>query len=129
MGLGFKGDTGHHHSISENIVSLKSDYEFHNGYFGDKGISSYDSTRNIKTDRPLQESKNFYDKIAYGGIESELPNGKGYMTEMSDGSIITYREYESSDGSPVVDINIKYSNDSSTIKQQKIHFVKRGKLI
>ena len=47
------------------------------------------------------------------------------MTEMSDGSIITYREYQSSDGSPVVDINIKKSTDTGGIKKQKIHFVKR----
>lgn len=127
MGLGFKGDTGHHHSISENLDTLKNDYGFHNGYFGEKGKSTHDSTRNIKSDDPLHESKKFYDKIAHGGIEDELPNGKGHMTKMSDGSVITYREYKSSDGSPVVDINVKSSKDNGGIKQQKIHFVSRRK--
>ncbi len=125
MGLGFKGDTGHHHTIAENINSLKSNYGFNNGYFGEQGQSRHISTRNIKSDNPIKDSKDFYDKITHGGIENKLPNGKGYMTEMSDGSIITYREYKSSDGSPVVDINIKYSKDNGGIKQQKIHFVKR----
>ncbi|MCF0106641.1 MAG: hypothetical protein HUJ53_07765 [Holdemanella sp.] len=43
----------------------------------------------------------------------------------SDGTIITYREVSSSDGSPAVDINIKKSTDSSGVKSQKIHFVKK----
>lgn len=124
MGLGFKGDTGHHHTISENIDELKKDYQYKNGYFGRKGQSSYESTRNINCKNPIDESKKFYDKLAHGGIESKLPNGKGYMTEMSDGSIITFREYQSSDGSPVVDINIKKSTNTGGIKKQKIHFVK-----
>ena len=124
MGLGFKGDTGHHHTISENIDELKKDYQYKNGYLGRKGQSSYESTRNINCKNPIDESKTFYDKLAHGGIESKLPNGKGYMTEMSDGSIITFREYQSSDGSPVVDINIKKSTNTGGIKKQKIHFVK-----
>ena len=37
MGLGFKGDTGHHHSISENIESIKIKYGFSKGYFGELG--------------------------------------------------------------------------------------------
>ena len=125
MGLGFKGDTGHHHSISENIEIIRKEYWYDGGFFGEEGKSTHRSTRNISSDDPLSESKKFYDKIAHGGIESELPNRKGYMTEMSDGLIITYREYQSSDGSPVVDINIKKSTDTGGIKKQKIHFVKR----
>ena len=126
MGLGFKGDTGHHHSISENIDSLKNDYGFNNGYFGcPSNTNKNRNKRNISSDDPQQTATDFYNKIACGGIESKLPNGKGHMTEMSDGTIITYREYKSSDGSPVVDINVLYSNDSGGIKQQKIHFVKK----
>lgn len=39
MGHGYKGDTGHHHSIRENLPSLTSSYDYHNGYFGEKGMA------------------------------------------------------------------------------------------
>ena len=76
MGRGYKGDTGHHHSITENLPSLTSDYEYHNGYVGDKGISS-GVVRNIKSDEPIKTAKDFYDKAAHGGLEFEMSNGKG----------------------------------------------------
>ena len=127
MGFRYKGNADYHHSIAENLDKMKEIYEYNNGLFGVQGKSISENTRNIKCDNPLEASKDFYDNLAYGGIESALPNGKGHMTEMSDGSIITYREYQSSDGSPVVDINIKNSTDTGGIKKQKIHFViKRG---
>ena len=31
MGRGYKGNTGHHHSITENLPSLKSEYKYHHG--------------------------------------------------------------------------------------------------
>ena len=65
--------------------------------------------------QPLEEKKNLYGKD--GSI-------KGATTKMSDGTIITWRKVSSSDGSPAIDINIKYSNDSGGLKRQKIHFVK-----
>ncbi|MCD8026974.1 MAG: hypothetical protein LUF33_08675 [Clostridiales bacterium] len=42
---------------------------------------------------------------------------------MADGAVITKRIVSHSDGSPVVDINIKASSHTGGIKQQKIHFV------
>lgn len=126
MGLGFKGDTGNHHSISENLDTLKNDYGFHDGYFGNKSSSNPQrDRRNIVSDNPIETAKDFYDKIANGGIEKELDNGKGFMASMSDGTIITWRPISSSkDKSPAVDINIIFSKDHGGIKQQKIHFVK-----
>ena len=53
-----------------------------------------------------------------------MNNGKGVYTKMKDGSILSYREVSSSDGSPAVEINIKQSTDHGDIKYQKIHFVK-----
>ena len=72
MGRGYKGDTGHHHSITENLPSLTSDYEYHNGYFGDKGISS-GVVRNIKSDEPIKTAKDFYDKAAHGSEQAGQP--------------------------------------------------------
>ena len=53
-----------------------------------------------------------------------MANGKGHYTKMKDGSILSYREVSSSDGTPAVEINIKKSTDHGGIKYQKIHFVK-----
>lgn len=123
MGHGYKGGTDHHHSISENLPSLASNYDYHNGYFGDKG-GGRDFVRNIKSDDPLATAKDFYDKAAHGGLEYEMDNGKGVYTKMRDGTILSFREVSSSDGSPAVEINIKKSDDHGDIKYQKIHFVK-----
>ena len=73
-------------------------------------------------------AKDFYEKLTYGAIEKSLPNGKGKIAKLKDGTIITYREISSSDGSPAVDINIKKSTNSNGVKQQKIHFTKKGRL-
>lgn len=126
MGTGFKGDTYYHHSISENLKKVKEDYSFSNGLFGIRGDSSRERTRHIESDAPEITSLDFYNKLAYGGIESASSNGKAKISKMEDGSTISYRLISSSDGSPVVEINIRKSSDSGGIKQQKIHFVKKG---
>ena len=76
----------------------------------------------VKTRQAQQ--KDFYDTAAHGGIEGAMDNGKGYVTKMKDGTILSYRETSSSDGSPAVEINIKQSDEHGDIKYQKIHFVK-----
>ena len=129
MGHGFKGDTGHYHTIGENIGSLKSKYSFNEktGYFGTVGQSKQSKVRNISSDDPVATAKDFYDRAAYGGKEEPLGNGKGFKTTMKDGSVLTYREVSSSsDGSPAIDITISSTGTGSGgIKTQKIHFVKK----
>ena len=128
MGFGYKGDTGHHHTLGENAASLKSSFKFNpkSGYFGDKGKSKDNAKRNIASDDPVATAKEFYDKATHGGIEKKLDNGKGLKTEMKDGTIITFREISNSDGSPAVDIKIESSNANGGIASQRIHFVKKG---
>ena len=123
MGLGYKGDAGHYYSIAENLPSLISSYSYHNGYFGEKG-QGRSFVRNIACSNPAKVAKDFYDKAAHGGIEQEMSNGKGLYTKLKDGSILSYREVSSSDGTPVVEINIRGSTDHGGVKNQKIHFVK-----
>ena len=123
MGHGYKGDTGHHHSISENLPSLTSSYPYHNGYFG-KHIKGREFVRNITSDDPQKTALNFYEKAAHGGIERQMSNEKGVYTKMKDGTILSYRQVSSSDGSPAVEINIRGSNDHGNLKYQKIHFSK-----
>lgn len=123
MGHGYKGDTGHHHTITENLDSLTSKYDYINGYFGEQGRGR-SFVRNIESNDPTSTAKDFYDTASHGGIEETMNNGKGYVTKMKDGSILSYREVSSSDGSSTVEINIRQSDDHGNIKYQKIHFVK-----
>lgn len=127
MGTGIYKGGCNHHSIKENLSKIEGKFKLCNGYFGNPGDSSRKNTRHIESENPILTSKNFYDTLTYGSIENKLSNGKGTVAKLKDGSIITYREVSSSDGSPAVDINIKKSCDSGGIKQQKIHFVKKGK--
>lgn len=126
MGFGYKGDTGHHHTLGENAASLKKSFGFNpsSGYFGKPGKSNDKSKRNIESNDPTKTAKDFYDKATYGGIEKPLKNGKGWKTEMKDGTTVVFRETSSSDGSPAVNISITSSTSSGGIKTQKIHFVK-----
>lgn len=126
MGTGFKGGSSHFHSIGENVPALRSRFDLNEntGYFGSPGRSSDKSIRNIGADDAVTVAMEFYDTAAYGGVEKNLPNGKGVYTEMRDGSVLTFRVASSSDGSPAVSINISSnSTDNGGIKTQKIHFV------
>lgn len=127
MGTGiYKGGAEKYVPIGNNLENIETDYGFSNGYFGTKGDSSNNKVRHIVSDSPVSTSKDFYDKLTYGGIEHILKNNKGTICKMADGTVVTWRENKSSDGSPVVDINIKKSKGSGGIKSQKIHFVFKG---
>lgn len=127
MGSYYKGGTTSYHSLSDNLTSTTNDYKLYDGYFGNKGTSSKKKNREIDCANPIKEAKTFYDKIANGGIEKPMDNGKGYITTLKDGTIISYREITSTVGSPAVEINIKKSTNSSGIKSQKIHFEEENK--
>lgn len=129
MGTGYKGNSLTFRSIRENVSRTKMLFSFSDGLFGDKGKSRDSFIRNITADDPAAAAKEFYDLIAYGGIESVLLDKKtgytkGMITKMADGSVIAWREISVSDGSPAVDINIERSSDKNVVRQQKIHFVK-----
>jgi hypothetical protein len=130
MGTSYKGNSPTFRSIGENVTALKNDYPFSDGYFGRKGESSTNSrVRNIESADPHATAKEFYNKATYGGIESDIYNKKtgeviGQKTKLADGSIISWRDVSSSDGTPAVEINIEQSTSNGGVKQQKIHFVK-----
>lgn len=127
MGTGsFKGGANKHHSLSENIINTCKNYKYNNGYFGDKSLLGGKGIRIISSKAPLKIAKEFYDSIAYGGIEKDLPNGKGKYAKLADGTIISFRPISSSDKTPAVDINITKSNNSGGVKKQKIHFINGG---
>ena len=109
---------------------MKADYDLHDGLFGERGKGGSRAVRNIASDDPSATAKEFYDKLAYGGIERPLykKDGtlNGWETTMADGSIINWRPASSSsDKSPAVDIFISAKDENGEISTQKIHFVKR----
>ena len=98
-------------------------FHHHDGRFGENSPSTGNKTRNIASADPLSTAKDFYDRIAYGGVEKIYANGDRKITQMADGTIITWRRVSTSDSSPVVEINICSSSHTGGIKKQKIHFV------
>ena len=98
-------------------------YKYHNGRFGVSSPSTGNNTRNIYAQNPLIAANDFYTKIAKGGIEKKI-NDNHRITRMADGTVISYRIKSVSDGTPVVEINIRKSRNNSGVKSQKIHFVK-----
>lgn len=123
MGTGFKGNSTYYRSIGQNVMTTSSKYTYSNGRFGNNSPSTGNKTRNIASSDPVATGNDFYNKIAYGGIEKTY-GGNRKITQMSDGTIITYRKTSTSDGTPVVEINISNSNHTGGVKQQKIHFTK-----
>ena len=122
MGVHYKGGATNYHSISDNVKTAASSYKYQKGYFGEPGTGN--RVRVIYSDNPASTGKDFYDKLAFGGVEKDLSNGKGKITYMADGSIITFRPTTKSDNYPGVDINISKSTSSGELKKQKIHFGK-----
>ena len=126
MATGFKGNATYYRSIGQNILSTSSKYQYREGYFGTSSPHGGSYTRNISAEDNLGAATDFYNRIAYGGKE-KIYSDNMRITTMSDGTIITMRKISTSDGTPVVDINISRSRGSGGIKKQKIHFVKEVK--
>lgn len=122
MGTGYKGDSKYYRSIGQNIMIAKSKYSYKDGYFGEKSPSTGSRTRNIASEDPKATAIDFYNKVAFGGVERTYENGKRKITNMADGTVVTWREISHSDGTSVVEINIKSSSHTGGVKQQKIHF-------
>lgn len=128
MGTCYKGNSRYYRSIGQNVLITSAKYMYENGRFGVNSPSTGNRTRNIASSDPVSTAKDFYNKIAFGGIEIVYNGGNIRVTYMSDGSIITMRPISSSrDGSPVVEINISGSTHPGGLKQQKIHFVEEKK--
>lgn len=106
-------------TIGGNAKEMKRDYPYKNGKFGEKGKNA----QIIKTDTPKETSIDFYNRLGKGGKTVPLPNGKGTMTTLPDGTIITHRIVTKTPNSPAVDIKVQHS---PVIKSQKIHFIKEG---
>ena len=111
------------YTLSDNAHDLKTKFPTNSkGLFGKRG-QGRKHTRNIESTNPARTAAEFA-RIASRGAVSSIPiQGKGIVHKMRDGSIISHR-FTSKDGSPVVELKVK---NTSGIKSQKIHFIKRGK--
>ncbi|MBE5807247.1 MAG: hypothetical protein E7317_02780 [Clostridiales bacterium] len=125
MGTGYKGGSQIYRSIGQNILPTSAKFHYLNGRFGVNSPHGDLSTRQIVSKDNLATAREFYDTIAYGGIEQQHGSNM-WITHMADGSIITMRLVSHSDGTPVVDINIRDSTHTGGVKNQKIHFVQRS---
>ena len=123
MGVSYNGGSPLYRSILDNLVEVRKSFKYENGYFGEKGKNR--QVRVIYGDNPVMIAEEFYKKITNGGKVEMLPNGKGKITRMPDGSVIVFRRTTKSDDNPAVNIDISKSTDSGDIKTQKIHFEKR----
>lgn len=122
MGTSYKGNSLYYRSIGQNVMVTSKTYDYVNGFFGKNSKHGGISTRNIFSSDNLTTAQDFYNKIAFGGKEQKV-NENMKITRMADGSVITMRKVSHSDGTPAIDINIKSSNHTGGIKNQKIHFV------
>lgn len=122
MGTTYKGNSKYFRSIGQNILLASQKYDYHNGFFGENSEHGNIHTRNITAVSSIIAATDFYNKIAFGGIEQIVSDNLA-ITRMADGTVITMRKVSGSDGSPVVDINISSSTHTGGIKNQKIHFV------
>ncbi len=105
----FEGESG------KNTAEIKPNPD--TGYFGKKGQSSSSAVRNLSGGETA--AKQFFEEKTKGFTqEIKLPEGKGVLRKLPDGSTITYRPISSSDGTPVVDIGT-----GGVLKPQKIHFI------
>ena len=122
MGTGNKGNSKYYRSVGQNILITSSKYQYKDGYFDVNSVHGGSRTRNITASDNLDAAVDFYNKIAYGGKENVL-NDNTSITRMADGTVVTMRKKSTSDGTPVVEINIKPSSHTGGLKGQKIHFV------
>ena len=131
---GIKGTVGADaakHTVADNLASTEKKFPLSEaGYFGRKSGkgNTRTSTRQIESPTPVKTSREFFHLLAnhpekIGRIRDNNGRPKGIMATMKDGTVITYRKRMSSDGSPVVDINVTKVADGR-VRTQKIHFVK-----
>lgn len=125
LGAGYKGNSNIYRRIGQNVLITSDSYNYSGGFFGDNSKHGGKSTRNISSKDNLKTDNDFYNKIAYGGIE-KIVNNNLRITRMNDGKVITMRVVSHSDGTPVADVNIKNSTRTGGVKTQKIHFVQEN---
>lgn len=111
-------------TIYQNAVEAAKNFKYENGLFGEKNRNPKRVPREIFSKNPSTTAALFFNSLKQGAIQTEVFNtshGKGIKAKLRDGSIITYRPFTSSKGSPAVEIVV---SESKIIKAKKYHIVK-----
>ena len=108
-------------SLDQNVSSTITVYPMTNGYFGIKGSSW--GIREIHSRNHEATAKDFFNRIAKGGILDLQTIKGGVVSRLKDGSIVSYRKITSSNNSPAVEIRFRKLSSKYGINDQKIHFV------
>ena len=118
---GTAGSSSARHSLNDNLPKLTKKYPLSkDGYFAPRG-SGRIFVREMKCKDPVATARDFYNIATKKHEEERIYDGKVSVATMRDKTEISHRSFSSSDGSPVVEINIK---TIGRVKHQKIHFVK-----
>lgn len=119
---GFHGTPGGNgfHTFTDNLPSLIARFPLTGRHFGDPSEKKNSVARVIRSTDPLRTAKEFF-RLATQGGEIVRQASDIAIAKLKDGAHITFRVTSTSDGSPVVDLNI---SSSSFIRTRKIHFIK-----
>lgn len=108
-------------SLEDNLRSTTASFGLTNGYFGVKGSSV--GVREIHSRNHEATAKEFFNKIARGGLLDLKTISGGVVSRLQDGTVVSYRKITSSDNSPAVEIRFRKLNEKFGVRDQKIHFV------
>ena len=108
-------------SLEDNVADTVAHYPTYDGYFGIEGRKR--GVREIHTRNHEATAKDFFNRVAKGGILDLDTIPGGVVAYMKDGSVISYRKVTSSINSPAVEIRYRKVDYKYGIRDQKIHFV------
>ena len=107
-------------SLDENIAFVITRYQLTVGYFGIKGSSF--GVREIHARNHEKVAKDFFNRIAKGGILDLHILKRGVISRLKDATVILYRKITSSNNSPAVEIRFRKLGSKYGVKDQKNTF-------
>lgn len=119
-------------TLRRNSYPVKTNPFYHfdpeTGYFGEHGTGNRYNVRLVYVDDdPIEETRILFEKLTRGAEIKEDVSNKKWHARLEDGSVITLRiNHPTPEHAPAVMISVRKSSDDAGIKDQKIHFIKKG---